>query len=135
MTEPIERQWTVQDGPDGPVETLTTFGYMTHWLQRQEHANPRQSARDLLIAWCRQHPEHTLDSDPRGRSVYSSHRPVCLDDGGSVGVCLEEHVQADGARKASVRILRLPRRALSWREAKAVAEEILRISPLGEKQR
>ena len=126
MTQDDGRQWNVQEGPDGPVEALVTFAYVENWLQAQE--GPHGGAQSLLIAWCREHPQYVHDMDPRGRVAFSSSTPVHLDGGGFATVTTEERVQRDGERKGSVRITRLPHRALSRREARDLAQQVLRLT-------
>lgn len=124
---------TANTVPGGPVETLTTFHYMIYWLRKQHRLNPRQSPEDLVWVWAREHPEYTHDTDPRGRLVFSRSTPIQLDgDQGHITVAAEELIRRDGTRNVEVQILRLPRRALSWREAREVAEEILRSAPVAE---
>jgi hypothetical protein len=140
MPEQPERQWNVQPGPDGPVEALTTFDYLVHWLHRQRDLNPRHSIDSLILAWCLEHPQYGHWSDPRGGLAYAASTAVGLDGGGFISVGVEERAPRDDAEdppetpapagKFAVQILRLPRRALSWREASDLAKAILRFEPL-----
>lgn len=128
MSDPDpERQWNVQDGPFGPVEALTTFHYMLNWLQR----NTDQYG-NLVLKWCREHPEYVHDRDPRGHRAWGSGMPIRLEDGGFVSIVGEHHIGERGGW-TTVQILRLPQRALSANEARGIAAELQRLVDLADK--
>lgn len=121
-----ERRWNIQDGPDGPVEGLLPYHYVEHWLRSKQASH--LGAQGLLTAWCVEHPRYVHDRDPRGKVMASSSTPIHLDDGGFATVTVERIVQADRTRKKAVRITRLPPRALSEREARELAQQVLRLT-------